>query len=73
MTVASTVLAKENGTEDCDATEAEGNIFKKIMDDQANKLEDAIQNFEEYINDGRDEYDESVRRFWAKSGQPMPK
>lgn len=68
-----TSAVSEDGTEECDAGVIEKNIFKKITDDQLQETEEIIQNFGENIDDGRGCFDESVRRYWAKSGQPMPK
>lgn len=79
----------ENGNEECDAAVSEKElafvsadfleemrlmmedvktVINEVLAEQGGKFEDEAE-----YESSKNEYDESVRRYWAKSGQPMPK
>ncbi len=88
----SVVLAKEDGTEECDAVTVEQaraitasatflSEVKPTLDDIKKVVEELVveqgKEFARISQDvaemNRKEYDEAIRRYWAKSGQPKLK
>lgn len=71
------VRTGENGTEECDAVffqemrlmmEDVKTVINEVLAEQDGEFGDDTE-----YESSKKEYDESVRRYWAKFGQPMPK